>query len=280
MGSRAGEPRSPEAGRWFDYQVKELAEKANFRPPNNGHHNFGPYPRPTPPGPRPTPGPAPYPAPRPVPGDNSGYADCASDVSNCIKVGCCKTSGHKCFMKDGYTAFCRSSAPAGWWGHVIHKSSAPAPGPAPGPAPRPAPVPAPPSGTDGTCSAAFGQCGGKNWNGPTCCQSGCQCRHEGEWYSQCEPPAGNHMCGAVETVIGLSEQGQDVHLKDRAGSAVSLNRVMMAGVAMMLVMGAGFTAIKVVRRQQQLSRDAERGTLLIDTYDATDTEDEEIPGTE
>jgi hypothetical protein len=84
------------------------------------------------------------------------------------------------------------------------------------------------------------------------------------------------MCGAAaETII----YAQDVHL-DRAGSAVSLYRVMMAGVAMMLVMGAGFTAIKVVRRQQQLSRDAESGTLLIDTYDATDTEDEEIPGTE
>merc|ERR1712032_1787434 len=33
-----------------------------------------------------------------------------------------------------------------------------------------------PKRTDGTCSAAFGQCGDKNWNGPTCCQSGCQCR--------------------------------------------------------------------------------------------------------
>merc|ERR1711915_690869 len=130
----------------------------------------------------------------------------------------------------------------------------------------------------GTCSAAFGQCGGKNWNGPTCCQSGCQCRHEGEWYSQCEPPAGNHMCGAAVEIIDFAEQGQDVHLMDRAGSAVSLNRVMMAGVAMMLVMGAGFTAIKAVRRQQQLSRD--RGTQLIDTYHETDTEDEEIPGTE
>jgi hypothetical protein len=86
------------------------------------------------------------------------------------------------------------------------------------------------------------------------------------------------MCGAAaETIITAD---QDVHLEDRAGSAVSLNRVMMAGVAMMLVMGAGFTAIKVVRRQQQLSRGAESGTLLIDTYDATDTEDEEIPGTE
>jgi len=87
------------------------------------------------------------------------------------------------------------------------------------------------------------------------------------------------MCGAAAEIIGLDGLAdQDVHLKDRAGSAVSLNRVMMAGVAMMLVMGAGFTAIKVVRRQQQLSRD--RGTLLIDTYHETDTEDEEIPGTE
>jgi len=83
------------------------------------------------------------------------------------------------------------------------------------------------------------------------------------------------MCGAAAETIYLADQ--DVHL-NRAGSAVSLNRVMMAGVAMMLVMGAGFTAIKVVRRQQQLSRD--RGTLLIDTYHETDTEDEEIPGTE
>merc|ERR1712038_1705013 len=156
LGSRAGEPRSPEAGRWFDYQVKELAEKANFKQPGNGHHNSGP-------------------APRPVPGDNSGDADCASDISNCITVGCCKTSGHKCLMKDGYTAFCRSSVPEGWWGHEIHRSNSPATGPAPRPAPRPAPprpapIPAPPSDTHGTCSAAYGQCGGKNWNGPTCCQ--------------------------------------------------------------------------------------------------------------
>merc|ERR1712147_264703 len=121
----------------------------------------------------------------------------------------------------------------GWWGHVIHKSSAPAPGPAPGPAPRPAPVPAPPSGTDGTCSAAFGQCGGKNWNGPTCCQSGCQCRHEGEWYSQCEPPAGNHMCGG--TVI-FAQQVQESPIVEGVGSVGSSN-VVLAGVTMMFVTG-------------------------------------------
>jgi len=81
------------------------------------------------------------------------------------------------------------------------------------------------------------------------------------------------MCGAAaETVI----LGQDVHLMDRVGSSVSLNQV-MAGVAMMLVMGAGLIAIKSVRRQQQLSRDVETGTLLRSQYEEDeDTEEEQM----
>jgi len=61
---------------------------------------------------------------------------------------------------------------------------------------------------------------------------------------------------------------------DRVGSAVSLNQV-MAGVAMMLVMGVGLTAIKSVRRQQQLSRDVETGTLLRSEYEEEDEDTEE-----
>jgi len=30
IGSKAGEPRAPYAGQWFDYQVKQLAANANF----------------------------------------------------------------------------------------------------------------------------------------------------------------------------------------------------------------------------------------------------------
>jgi hypothetical protein len=30
IGSRGGEPRAPEAGRWFDYEVQMLAQNANF----------------------------------------------------------------------------------------------------------------------------------------------------------------------------------------------------------------------------------------------------------
>jgi aryl-phospho-beta-D-glucosidase BglC (GH1 family) len=38
---------------------------------------------------------------------------------------------------------------------------------------------------EGACSAAWGQCGGKNWNGPTCCTTGYYCNSQNQWYSQC-----------------------------------------------------------------------------------------------
>ena len=31
IGSRDGEPRAPEAGQWFDYQIKQLAENARLQ---------------------------------------------------------------------------------------------------------------------------------------------------------------------------------------------------------------------------------------------------------
>nr|XP_036575920.1 Cellobiohydrolase II [Colletotrichum truncatum]KAF6782576.1 Cellobiohydrolase II [Colletotrichum truncatum] len=45
-----------------------------------------------------------------------------------------------------------------------------------------------------SCGAAWTQCGGNNWSGPTCCVSGSSCVVNNEWYSQCipgaAPPAG------------------------------------------------------------------------------------------
>jgi hypothetical protein len=35
-----------------------------------------------------------------------------------------------------------------------------------------------------TCSTLYGQCGGRDWKGPTCCSSG-TCKFSNEWYSQC-----------------------------------------------------------------------------------------------
>jgi len=171
LGSRAGEPRSPEAGRWFDYQVKELAANANFEPPPAG--TLPPRPPPTPP---------------PTLPPNNGND----------RITTTTLAGH-----------------GGGGGGDDH----------------------------GTCSAAFGQCGGKHWNGPTCCQSGCRCRHEGEWYSQCEPPAGNHMCSG--TII-FEEQVPIV----KGGGSVGSSYVVVAGVTTMFVMVA-LAAVKLGKQQQQ-----------------------------
>jgi len=167
-------------------------------------------------------------------------------------------------MKDGYTAFCRSSSPQGWYGHEIIRSNAPDSGETDGAigdghsriTTTTAAVQSGGEG-DGTCSAAFGQCGGKHWNGPTCCQSGCQCRHEGEWYSQCEPPAGNHMCGG--TVI-FAEQVQESPIVEGVGSVGSSN-VVLAGVTMMFVTGA-FLAVKLGKRRQQPIHEEDMEALL------------------
>ena len=35
------------------------------------------------------------------------------------------------------------------------------------------------------CASKWQQCGGKNFQGPTCCQSGLQCQYISDYYSQC-----------------------------------------------------------------------------------------------
>jgi hypothetical protein len=37
------------------------------------------------------------------------------------------------------------------------------------------------------CSSIWGQCGGQNWAGSTCCVSGSKCVFANQWYSQCLP---------------------------------------------------------------------------------------------
>merc|ERR1712185_534678 len=98
IGSASGEPRSPEAGHWFDYQVKQLAANAQLSPgpappappaPTPTPTPTPPAPTPTPPAPTPTPTPpaptptppAPTPTPTPTPGDCPG-----GSLSACIDL--------------------------------------------------------------------------------------------------------------------------------------------------------------------------------------------------
>lgn len=48
-------------------------------------------------------------------------------------------------------------------------------------------TPAPPKTTAPPCSGAYGQCGGKNWDGATCCIPGYKCVYSNDYYSQCRP---------------------------------------------------------------------------------------------
>jgi len=92
IGSQEGEPRAPEAGGWFDYQVQQLAEVANFASP------FVPAP-PSPPASTPQPRPAPPSAPPSAqspqpsspepPSPSTGAGSCC--WSGCGSAGCDST---------------------------------------------------------------------------------------------------------------------------------------------------------------------------------------------
>merc|ERR1712218_563039 len=50
------------------------------------------------------------------------------------------------------------------------------------------------------CVGAYEQCGGNNWNGATCCATGCTCKAFGDFYSQCRPPPGLATCAPLPVV--------------------------------------------------------------------------------
>nr|AEP40513.1 chimeric cellulase FnCel5A-TrCBM1-2 [synthetic construct] len=65
-------------------------------------------------------------------------------------------------------------------------TSALGPGTYPSYSPKPSPRPTkPPVASGQACSSVWGQCGGQNWSGPTCCASGSTCVYSNDYYSQC-----------------------------------------------------------------------------------------------
>merc|ERR1712217_968130 len=74
-------------------------------------------------------------------------------------------------------------------GSTTAPTTAPTPTPMPPTPPTTAPTMAPTPSAD--CSPAYGQCGGNNWGGPSCCEPGNFCFEQNEWYSQCVPGSGS-----------------------------------------------------------------------------------------
>ncbi|KAL8401102.1 hypothetical protein RB594_001220 [Gaeumannomyces avenae] len=59
------------------------------------------------------------------------------------------------------------------------------PSPNPNPNPDPDPTPNPNPNPSPSCSPRWAQCGGQDWTGATCCESGSTCTASNQWYSQC-----------------------------------------------------------------------------------------------
>merc|ERR1712232_377056 len=90
-------------------------------------------------------------------------------------------------------------------------STAPTPYPSPHPTPHPVPSASPtpeltsrPSSDSSNCNMLWAKCGGKGWNGATCCKSGSVCERLNPWYSQCRPsPEGaDSPCSALSGQCG------------------------------------------------------------------------------
>lgn len=106
LGSKSHEPRAPEAGGWFDFQVKQLARHANFAAMDEESVRV------------------------------------LSDSS-----------------KEANASTCGINTPP------------------------------PPKVAANGCALAYQQCGGKGWTGPECCDHGCTCKRNGDYYAQCTPPS-------------------------------------------------------------------------------------------
>jgi len=230
-------------------------------------------------------------------------ANCAADNANCLHQGCCRTSGHKCFMKDGYTAFCRSHIPpASWFGHELRRSTAPNGGKASD------------DGRITTTTIAVQGGGGSDDSGnqggggshdssnqgsrndvvnANCAADTANCLHQGccktsghkcfmkdvnaAFCRSGSPPASwfGHELRTPTTPSGgetsddgaiiVDEQVQDGSHLGGVASVVS-PRLVMAGVAMIFVMGASLLAVKF-RRWQQPSSDGRGIPQLLSSHE-------------
>jgi len=87
IGSQADEPRAPEAGAWFDFQVQQLAQNAHMEP--GPVPPRPPSPTPSPPGPAPPAPPAP-PSPPSPPSPSTGKCCYGASGATCAKMDSCQ----------------------------------------------------------------------------------------------------------------------------------------------------------------------------------------------
>jgi len=158
LGTAAKEPPAPEAGHWFDYQVKQLAANAHFKV-GKGHDSDSKR----------------HSNASVCPVGTGGQVQSPAVV---LPVGLPSTSS-KSATQTLFDKIAQMIAPSSASGASATSSPLAAQ-----PAERP---------YSGSCARAYQQCGGKTWTGADCCESGCSCSG-GEYYKQCIPPSGLYTC--------------------------------------------------------------------------------------
>lgn len=90
---------------------------------------------------------------------------------------------------------------------------------------------------------AYVQCGGPpGWNGPACCESGCDCRSTGDkFYKQCFPLGGGGSCGTG--AVRLDESAAFAGSFSFKGSDTLVAPRVFVSSALVLMLGAGIVLI-------------------------------------
>merc|ERR1712187_400907 len=97
-------------------------------------------------------------------------------------------------------------------GRQVGSPSTPAPSSTPEPTSTPAPTtstPAPtPTPGSSTAAEVWGQCGGRNWQGPSECVAGATCQRNNDWYSQCLPASSASLLSRKRTFVKAQQHIQ------------------------------------------------------------------------
>eukprot|EP00475_Leptophrys_vorax_P036899 TRINITY_DN62_c0_g1_i1.p1 TRINITY_DN62_c0_g1~~TRINITY_DN62_c0_g1_i1.p1 ORF type:complete len:401 (-),score=94.64 TRINITY_DN62_c0_g1_i1:119-1321(-) len=142
-----------------------------------------------------------------------------------------------------------ASTPAPTASTPVPTASTPAPttfAPAPTKAPSTSTTPAPTT-SSGTCAAVWNQCGGKNFNGASCCSTGNKCVYLSDWYSQCWP--NNWRADSIDAGQFSAEKSQE--------TSTSTLILMFAGSAFgaaIVVLSVGGSVMYLRRRGRQVSQ--------------------------
>ena len=151
-------------------QDKKLSELPGGCPPVNPTEQPTGSPTPKPTDSSPTPGPTVSPTGAPTTASPTGSPTPAPTYTNV-----CEELDDSGFSNKKKSKRCRAEAECIWDKPNCFLRT---------PEPTGTPTTAP---TQPSCSALWKQCGGKNWNGPTCCEAGSKCETRTAWYSQCKP---------------------------------------------------------------------------------------------